>query len=115
MEETERDIFGMRYQPLERLNHMKIKAKLDRLDSKHLAPFLRILDVVPIAVMSLERLTELYNVEDPEKKPQLSALLYAAASLIVEATLKQLPPEIKEKLADKLQEKEEVKKCSMTS
>jgi len=98
MTETERDIFGVPYMGHEKETHARLTAGLDTLDNRHIAPFLRIIDVAPIIEMAIMRLWELSNTPDSKARRQTEIILETAAKISIKAALKHLPKELKEEV-----------------
>ena len=98
MTETERDIFGVPYMGREKETHARLTARLGALDDRYIAPFLRVLDVVPIIEMAIMRLWELSNTLDSKARRQTEIILETAAKISIKAALKHLPKELRQEV-----------------
>ena len=104
MTETERDIFGVPYMGHEKETHARLNVGLGTLDNRHIAPFLRIIDVAPIIEMAITRLWELSITSDPAAKAQTKAILETATKIPIKAALKHLPQELRLEILEELRE-----------
>jgi len=98
MTETERDIFGVPYMGHEKETHARLTAGLDALDNRHIAPFLRIIDIAPIIEMAITRLWELSTTSDPTTKAQTKVILETASEIPIKVTLKHLPQKLRQEV-----------------
>ena len=98
MTDTDRDIFGVPYGAVEKENHAQLREGFRKLDDLRIAPFLRVLDVVPIIEMAIMRLWELSNTPDSKARRQTEIILETAAKISIKAALKHLPKELKEEV-----------------